>query len=161
MVGNGKQIAAGLRHIDQHGSDPASRKLAEEMAFFLVARCEARHAGWRVVRQLVVESAAEPPWEKCARRAVPLVVEDLIRMSEEGGRTPLHRAQHVAAMRRVETIAPYADPEVLLADLKIDERPADDDDWIRALRAGAAARSRESARKKIAAALSDEEPDED
>lgn len=157
MVENGRQIAAGLRHIDNHGADPASRKLAEELAFFLVARAESRHAGWRVVRQLVVESAAEPPWEKCARRAVPLVADDLIRMSQEGGRTPLHRAQHVAALRRVETIAPFADPAVLLGDLEIDEMPRDGAEWVRALQAGAHARSREAARKRILAALGEDD----
>lgn len=157
MVGNGRQIAAGLRHVDNYGAEPASRKLAEELGFFLVARCESRHAGWRVVRQLIVESAAEPPWEKCARRAVPLVADDLIRLSQEGGRTPLHRAQHLAALRRVETIALYADPVVVLGDLKIRELPGTDDEWVRALQAGAHARSRESARKKILAELRGED----
>jgi len=51
---------------------------------------------------VVVDSAADAPWEKCARRAVPLVADDLLNLAGEGGRTPLARAQHIAAQRRAE-----------------------------------------------------------
>ncbi|MDX6721750.1 MAG: hypothetical protein QOD73_154, partial [Solirubrobacteraceae bacterium] len=74
-------MAEALRHLDAHGSDPDAAILAEALARFLVARCESRHAGWRVVRQVVVDSAADAPWEKCARRAVPAVADDLLRIS--------------------------------------------------------------------------------
>ena len=95
-----------LRHLDNYGSGPEAPVLAESLARFLVARCESHHAGWRVVRQVVVDSAADAPWERCARRAVPLVADDLLELSAEEGRTPLHRAQHLAARRRAETISP-------------------------------------------------------
>jgi len=153
MVENGRQIGAGLRHLDVHGADPASRGLADALAGFLVGRCEARHAGWRVLRQLVVESSADVPWEKTARRAVPLVADELIRLSQEGGRTPLHRAQHVAARARATTIARHVEPDALLAALKIEAPLPDEDAWAEALRETVRARSRERARKLLAEAL--------
>lgn len=150
MVENGKQIAAALRHLDSHGHEESSRKLAEVMAFFLVNRAESRHAGWRVVRQVIVDSAADAPWEKCARRAVPLVADDLIRLSDEGGRTPLHRAQHVAAQRRAETVAPYVDPAPVLKDLGLEApRWLSPEQWSEALRAAVKARSREGVGRAV------------
>jgi len=152
-VENGRQIAAGLRHLDSYGSDPSSRKLAESMAFFLVTRCENRHAGWRVLRQVVVDSQADAPWEKCARRAVPLIADDLIRLSDEGGRTPLHRAQHVAAQRRAEMLAPYADSREIFKDLKLPPRKLDDEEWETCLRDAVKARSREGVSRAIKESL--------
>lgn len=149
MVENGKQIAAGLRHLDSYGTDPSSRKLAEVMAFFLVDRAESRHAGWRVLRQVIVDSSSDAPWEKCARRAVPLIADDLIRLSEEGGRTPLHRAQHVAAQRRAEMVAPYVEPDAVLRDLKLSPRVVTDEEWVIALRDAVKARSREGVARAI------------
>jgi hypothetical protein len=84
-VGAGRGISAALRHLDAHGSEPDGAIVADALARFLVARCESRHAGWRVIRQVVVDSAADAPWEKCARRAVPAVSEDLLRISAEDG----------------------------------------------------------------------------
>ena len=96
-VGAGRGIAEALRHLDAHGSEPDGAIVADALARFLVARCESRHAGWRVVRQVVVDSAADAPWEQCARRAIPAVSEDLLRISAEDGHTRLVRVQHAAA----------------------------------------------------------------
>jgi hypothetical protein len=154
MVENGKQIAAALRHLDSHGQEEGSRKLAEAMAYFLVDRAESRHAGWRVLRQVVVDSAADAPWEKCARRAVPLIADDLIRLSDEGGRTPLHRAQHLAAQRRAEVIAPYVDPAPVLKDLKlVAPRWLSDEQWADGLRDAVRARSREGVGRALQESL--------
>ncbi len=154
MVENGKQIAAALRHLDSYGSDPSSRKLAEAMAFFLVDRAEAKHAGWRVVRQVIVDSAADAPWEKCARRAVPIIADDLMRMSDEGGRTPLHRAQHVAARRRAEAIAPYVDAPLVLKDLKLESpKWLSDEQWTEGLMDAVKARSREGVARALQESL--------
>lgn len=152
-VESGRQIAAALRHLDSYGSEPASRPLAEALARFLVDRAEARHAGWRVVRQLIVESASDAPWERCARRAVPLVADELIRLTEEAGRTPLHRAQHVAARCRATAVAPFVDPAPVLRDLRLEPRVLDAEEWAEGLREAAGARSREGARKRLAASL--------
>jgi hypothetical protein len=152
-VENGRQIAAGLRHLDSYGSEPASRQLAESLARFLVERAESRHAGWRVVRQLIVESASDAPWERCARRAVPLVADELIRLTEEAGRTPLHRAQHVAARCRATAVAPFVEPEPVLRDLRLERRAVAEEEWAEALRDAVSARSREGARKRLAASL--------
>ena len=96
-MGNGRSVGAALRHLDNYGSEPGSAVLAEALAQFLVERCESHHAGWRAVRRVVVDSAADAPWEKCARRAVPRVAEDLLSLSAEGGRTPLARNAQAAA----------------------------------------------------------------
>jgi hypothetical protein len=127
--------------------------LAEALARFLVARCESSHAGWRMVRQAVVESNAEVPWERCARRAVPHVAQDLLRLSGAGGRTPLARAQHAAAVRRVEEIAPHVDPRALLADLDLRPRAVSEERWRDALTAAVTARSREQVARRLDRAL--------
>jgi hypothetical protein len=57
-VAAGRGISEALRHLDAHGSGPDGVIVADALARFLVARCESRHAGWRVVRQVVVDSAA-------------------------------------------------------------------------------------------------------
>lgn len=150
---SGRQIAAALRFLDSYGDEPESAQLAESLARFLVDRAEARHAGWRVVRQLIVESASDAPWERCARRAVPLVADELIRLTQEAGRTPLHRAQHVAARCRATAVAPFVEPEPVLRDLRLEPRVIDDDEWAEALRDAVTARSREGARKRLAASL--------
>ena len=74
-VDGGRHISAALRHLDVHASDPEAQRVADALARFLVARCDSHHAGWRVVRQVIVDSAADAPWEKCARRAVPMVAD--------------------------------------------------------------------------------------
>jgi len=145
-------VGEALRYMDNYGSSPEAPVLAEALARFLVARCESHHAGWRMVRQVVVDSAADAPWEKCARRAVPLVAADLLMLSGAEGRTPLHRAQHLAAQRRAEEIAPHVDHTRVLKDLGLE--PAadlDEDRWREAISGAVKARSRE----QVARALSD------
>lgn len=159
MVDNGRQIAAALRHLDSYGDEQASEQLAEAMARFLVDRAEARHAGWRTLRQCVVDASITVPWERCARRAVPLVADDLIQMSIDAGRTPLHRGQHVAGQRRAETIAPFVPPRALLRSLDLPPRAIDDAEWVITLRQAATARSREGVTREIAAALGLDEPE--
>jgi hypothetical protein len=129
--------------------------VAEALARFLVARCDSHHAGWRVVRQVVVDSAADAPWEKCARRAVPLVTEDLLSLSGAGGRTPLSRAQHIAAQRRAEEIARHVDQATLLADLGVKRSPVTADRWKAALSGAVRARTRDQVARALDLSLRD------
>jgi hypothetical protein len=142
-VDDGRNVGAALRHLDGHGSEPGAATVAEALARFLVARCDSHHAGWRVVRQVVVDSAADAPWEKCARRAVPLVAGDLLNLSGARGRTQLTRAQHVAAQRRAEQIAGHVDQAAVLADLGLEHSPVSAERWQSALSSAVRARSRE------------------
>ena len=112
-------------------ADPAPRVLCGD------------HAGWRAVRQVVVDSAADAPWEKCARRAVPLVAGDLLSLAGEGGRTQLTRAQHLAAQRRAEQIAGRVDQAAVLADPGLEHSPVSTERWQSALSSAVRARSRE------------------
>jgi hypothetical protein len=154
-VDRGRNVAEALRHLDAHGSEPGAPIVAEALARFLVERCESHHSGWRVVRQVVVDSAADAPWEKCARRAVTQVTEDLLILSSEGGRTPLIRAQHVAATRRAEQIADHVDPAVLLSDLGLDPRAVTTERWQAALGSAVRARSREQVARAVERSLDD------
>jgi hypothetical protein len=154
-VEDGRQVGAALRHLDNYGSEPDAPILARALAQFLVARCESHHAGWRAVRQVVVESPADAPWEKCARRAVPVVAADLLNLSASEGRTPLHRAQHVAARRRAEEIAGHLDRAALLSTLKLDVTPVDDDRWREAIGSAVSARSREQVVRAVSRSLSE------
>ena len=156
-VERGRNVGEALRHLDNFGTEPNADVLAEALARFLVARCESHHAGWRVVRQVVVDSAADAPWEKCARRAVPLVAADLLSLSAEEGRTPLHRAQHLAARHRAEQIAGHLDRAAVLSDLGLDVDPVDDDRWREAIGGAVVARSREQVARAVAASLSTDE----
>jgi hypothetical protein len=108
-----------------------------------------------VVRQIVVESAADAPWEKCARRAVQLVAADLLRLSALEGRTPLHRAQHVAARRRAEQIAGHLDQAAVLADLGLEPGVVDEARWREAIGGAVVARSREQVAQAVARSLRD------
>jgi len=148
-VENGNHVGAALRHLDRHGSDPGALGVAEALARFLVARCDSHHAGWRVVRQVVVDSAADAPWEKCARRAVPLVAEDLMSLAGERGRTQLVHAQHIAAQRRAEQIAAHVDQSAVLADLGLKHPRATPERWRVALRSAVRARSREQVARAV------------
>lgn len=138
-----------LRHLDAYGSEPEAVSVAEALARFLVARCDSHHAGWRVVRQVVVDSAADAPWEKCARRAVPLVTEDLLSLSGERGRMRLVRAQHVAAQRRAEQIAGHVDHVAVLADLGLEPASVTPERWQSALSSAVGARSREQVARAV------------
>jgi hypothetical protein len=123
--------------------------VADALARFLVARCDSRHAGWRVVRQVVVDSAADAPWERCARRAVPLVSDDLVRLAGDPGRTPLARAQHIAAQRRAEQIAVHVDQAAVLADLGLECASGTPERWRIALTCAIGARSREQVARAV------------
>ena len=136
-------MSAALRHLDVHGSEPDAQQVAEALARFLVARCDSHHAGWRVVRQVIIDSAADAPWEKCARRAVPMVADDLIALSGATGRTQLPRAQHIAAQRRAEQIAAHVDQHAVLAGLGLRRAAATPERWRLALSTAVRARSRE------------------
>lgn len=152
-VGNGRSVGEALRHLDVHGSQPDAAILAEALAHFLVDRCESHHAGWRAVRRVVVDSSFDPPWEKCARRAVPHVTGDLLSLSGEGGRTPLARAQHMAAQRRAEQVAGHVDAPGLLAELGLDARAVSAERWQAALSSAVSARSREQVARAVDRAL--------
>jgi hypothetical protein len=154
-VDGGRNVAQALRHLDVHGSEPGANVVAEALARFLVDRCESHHAGWRVVRQLVVDSSTDAPWEKCARRAVPQVAADLLTMSSEAGRTPLLRAQHVAATRRAEQIAGHVDYAAILSHLGLDPRVVTAERWQAALGDAVRARSREQVARAVGSSLRD------
>jgi hypothetical protein len=154
-VRSGRRVGEALRYLDAHGSEPEAEPLAEALARFLVGRCESRHAGWRVVRQVVVDSAADAPWERCARRAIPPVAEDLRHLGDEGGRTPLVRAQHVAAQRRAEEIAGHLDQAAILADLGLEQQVVSPERWQTAIRSAVNARSREQVASAVERALRD------
>ena len=148
-VERGRGVGAALRHLDGHASEPGAQGVAESLARFLVARCDSHHAGWRVVRQVVVDSAADAPWERCARRAVPLVSADLVRLAGDRGRTPLARAQHLAAERRAEEIAVHVDQAVVLADLGLECSARTPERWRVALACAVRARSREQVARAV------------
>jgi hypothetical protein len=148
-VGNGREVAAALRHLDAHREESGSAVLADALARFLVNRCESHHTGWRTVRRVVVESAADAPWEKCARRAVTQVTDDLLVGPEKGGRTRLGPAQHLAARRRAEQIAPHVDDATLLADLGLKARVVTAERWQEALGSAVTARSRQQVASAI------------
>jgi hypothetical protein len=154
-VGNGRSVGPALRHLDIHASEPDAVVLAEALANFLVDRCDSHHAGWRAVRRVVVDSSSDPPWEKCARRAVPHVARDLLSLSGEGGRTPLARAQHVAAQRRAEQVARHVDGPALLAELGLEARgAASTQRWQAALSSAVGSRSREQVARAVDRSLS-------
>jgi hypothetical protein len=102
-----------------------------------------------VVRQVVVDSAADAPWEKCARRAVPLVAGDLMSLAGDRGRTPLARAQHIAAQRRAEQIAIHVDQAVMMADLGLKQSSVSTERWRVALGSAVGARSREQVARAV------------
>lgn len=152
-VDRGRGVGAALRHLDSHGSEPGAVGVAEALARFLVARCDSHHAGWRVVRQVVVDSAANAPWEKCARRAVPLVASDLLSLSQDRGRTQLARAQHIAAQRRAEQMAGHVDHVAVLAGLDLEQASVTPEQWQSALSGAVEARSREQVARAVELSL--------
>jgi hypothetical protein len=154
-VDRGRQVSAALRHLDVHASEPDSQQLADALARFLVARCDSHHAGWRVVRQVIVDSAADAPWEKCARRAVPVVADDLIALAGVPGRTQLLRAQHIAAQRRAEQIASHVDQDAVLVGLGLECAVTTPDRWRLALSSAVRARSREQVARSVDRSFSD------
>jgi hypothetical protein len=153
-VDDGRGVGEALRHLGKHGPEPGTAGVAEALARFLVARCDSHHAGWRVVRQMVVESATDAPWEKCARRAVPVVAQDLMSVAEQGGRMPLVRAQHMAAQRRAEQIAAHVDQATVIADLGLVRASVSPERWQSTLSSAVQARSREQVTRSIDRSLS-------
>jgi len=148
-VDGGRHVSAALRHLDLHASDADAQPVADALARFLVARCDSHHAGWRAVRQVIVDSAADAPWEKCARRAVPMVADDLIALGGTAGRTQLPHAQHIAAQRRAEQIASHVDQPALLTGLGLSCAVTTPDRWRLALRSAVKARSREQVARAV------------
>jgi hypothetical protein len=148
-VQDGRHIGDALRHLDSHASDPGAQGVADALARFLVARCDSHHAGWRIVRQVVVDSAADAPWEKCARRAIPVVAGDLMTLAGDPGRMQLAHAQHLAARRRVEEIAPHVDQGAVLADLGLRHSATTPDRWRLALSSAIRARSRDQVARAV------------
>jgi len=148
-VDNGRDVSAALRHLHGHTSEPGTQGVADALARFLVARCDSHHAGWRAVRQVVVDSAANAPWEKCARRAVPMVAGDLIALAGTPGRTQLPQAQHIAAQRRAEQIASHVDQAAVLGSLGLGCELATPDRWRVALTSAVRARSREQVARAV------------
>jgi hypothetical protein len=148
-VDRGRHVNAALRHLDVHASDPEAQPVADALARFLVSRCDSHHAGWRVVRQVIVDSAADAPWEKCARRAVPMVADDLIALAGAAGRTQLPHAQHIAAQRRAEQIASHVDQPALLTGLGLKCAVTTPDRWRLALSSAVKARSREQVARSV------------
>jgi hypothetical protein len=146
-------VGAALRHLDAHAAEPGAAAVAQALARFLVARCDSHHDGWRVVRQVVVDSAADAPWEKCARRAVPVVADDLMSLSNERGRTQLARAQHIAAQRRAEQIARHVDQGAVLADLGLESSSLSAERWRSALSSAVTARSREQVARAVSVSI--------
>jgi hypothetical protein len=152
-VQDGRGVAEALRHLDNHGSEPGADVVADALARFLVARCESHHKGWQMVRQVVVDSAADAPWEKCARRAVPDTAQDLLDLSATRGRTPLHRAQHLAARNRAQQIAGHVDQKAVLDDLGLRRRVVSDERWEEALGSAVRAKSREQVARAVERSL--------
>jgi hypothetical protein len=137
-------VAEALRHLDNHGSEPGADVVADALARFLVARCESHHKGWQMVRQVVVDSAADAPWEKCARRAVPDTAQDLLNLSATRGRTPLHRAQQIAG---------HLDQKAVLGDLGLRRRVVSEERWQEALSSAVGAKSREQVARAVERSL--------
>ncbi len=130
------------------------RRLAGELARFLVRRCDERHQGWLTLRQVLLDAGADVPWEKCARQAIDPTTERILADAATPGRTPLVRVQHAAAQERVRRIAPHLDASQLLRRLEIDPRGRiDDERFEQALVEAVSARSRERVAKVLAAAL--------
>ena len=152
-VRDGRGVSDALRHLDERGSEPGSEVVADALARFLVARCESHHKGWQVVRQVVVDSSADAPWEKCARRAIPETARGLLDLSATRGRTPLHRAQHLAARNRAVQIAGHVDQEAVLGDLGLRRRAVSDERWRAALGSAVGAKSREQVARAVEKSL--------
>jgi hypothetical protein len=152
-VRDGRGVSEALRHLDERSSEPGSEVVADALARFLVARCESHHQGWQMVRQVVVDSSADAPWEKCARRAIPETARGLLDLSATPGRTPLHRAQHMAARNRAVQIAGHVDQEAVLGDLGLRRRVVSDERWRRALGSAVEAKSREQVARAVEKSL--------
>lgn len=159
-VRDGRRISESLRALGLYTSPgEEDRLLAAELARFLVRRCEAHHAGWKVLRQVLLDGGADIPWERCARLAYPATAARVLSDCARPGRTPLLRVQHAAAEERARALVGHADPGEILERLEIrmldrGAPPA----WERALVGAVTARSRDQALGLLATALGGERP---
>ena len=155
-VRGGRRIAESLRTLDMGVlRADEDRLLAAELARFLVRRCESQHAGWRVLRQVLLDGGAEVPWERCARLAYGATAVRVLRDCAGPGRTPLLRVQHAAAEERARALAAHADAAGILGRLEIElaGAVAGPAAWERALVGAVTARSRDQAIGLLAAGV--------
>jgi hypothetical protein len=145
-VRDGRRIGESLRALDLGLlREDEQRTLAAELARFLVRRCESHHAGWRVLRQVLLEGGAEIPWARCARLAYPPTAGRVLRDCAGPGRTPLVRVQHAAAEERARALAAHAPAAAILPRLAIRAGQVSPAVWERTLVGAVTARSREQA----------------
>jgi hypothetical protein len=160
-VRDGRRVAESLRILDLRAAAPADedRRLAAELARFLVRRCEDQHTGWRMLRQVLLDGGATIGWERCARLAYPPTAERVLADCAGPGRTPLLRVQHAAAEERARALAGHADPSEILPrlEIRVPSVPAPAA-WEAALVAAVTARSRDQALGLLATALGGERP---
>jgi hypothetical protein len=154
-VRGGRRIAESLRTLDMGVlRAEEDRLLAAELARFLVRRCEREHAGWRVLRQVLLDGGAEITWERCARLAYAATAARVLSDCARPGRTPLLRVQHAAAEERARALVGHADQAQILDRLKIvPGAGAGPGAWERALVGAVTARSREQAIGLLAAGV--------
>jgi hypothetical protein len=154
-VRGGRRIAESLRALDLGVlRADEDRLLAAELGRFLVRRCEGQHAGWRVLRQVLLDGGAEIPWERCARLAYAATAARVLSDCARPGRTPLLRVQHAAAEERARALVAHADPAEILGRLEIAPGGrAGPAAWERALVGAVTARSRDQAIGLLAAGV--------
>ena len=152
----GRRIAESVRALDTGVlRADEDRLLAAELARFLVRRCESRHAGWRVLREVLLDGGAEIPWERCARLAYGATAVRVLDDCAGPGRTPLLRLQHAAAEERARALVAHVDAAGILGRLKIDlgGDATGREAWERALVGAVNARSRDQAIGFLAAGV--------
>lgn len=154
-VRGGRGVSVAFRHLNANRADPETVVLANALARFLVDRCEAQHDGWRAMRRIVEESSSNPPWERCARRAVTQVTEDLMDDPVDGRTTRLGPARQLAAQRQAEQIAAHVDSSTMLTDLGLHRRDVPADPWRAALGSAVSGRSRQQVAQRLDSALKD------
>ncbi|MEA2297741.1 MAG: hypothetical protein QOF77_677 [Solirubrobacteraceae bacterium] len=155
-VRDGRRVNESLRLLDQRAerAEDGERLLAAELARFLVRRCEGQHAGWRVLRQVLLDGGADVAWERCARLAWRPTAARVLRDCARPGRTPLLRVQHAAAEERARILAGQLDPVGILERLEIRVPTAPPPPvWEEALVGAVTARSREQALRLLAAGV--------
>ena len=113
-VRDGRRVgeALGVLSAGDAEGEAEHAALAQQLARFLVRRCDERHQGWQVLRQVVLDAGGEVPWERCSRQAVGPTKDRVLRDCATPGRTPLVRVQHAAAQERARRIAALLDRPV-------------------------------------------------
>jgi len=81
------------------------------------------------------------------------VANDLLSLSRDGGRHQLARAQHIAARRRAEQIAPHVDQVAVLSDLGLKSTSLTAERWQSALSSAVRARSREQVADAVSVSI--------